>query len=178
MNCMQTMEQRRSIRQYQNKEVTREQLYTVLHAAQLAPSWKNGQPWQYIVLSDRALIQKLGEACRWNPSRSAYENATYFLALCMDPEKSGNREGKPYYMVDAGITLQQAMLAATELGLGTCWIGAFAEQPVKVLLGVPYNWRVVALSPLGVPDEIAEARPRRPIDGIAFENGWGNTLSR
>ena len=104
---------------------------------------------------------------RFNPSRNAYEKRHVFPRAVHGSEKSGNREGKPYYMVDAGITVQQAMLAATQLGLGTCWIGAFPEAPVKALLGVPYNWRVVAL---------ATGRAGRDGAGTAAEADWRHCL--
>lgn len=178
MDCLEAIRQRRSIRRYKDAPVTPAQLDAVLEAAQCAPSWKNQQPWTYIVLHDRAQIQALGRATGGNPKGNAYENAAYFLVVCADPEKSGNREGKPYYMADVGITLTQVTLAAAAQGLGTCWVGAFPEQPVKQLLGVPYNIRVVAITPLGVPDEAPEARPRKPRAQLAYAEQWGAPLEK
>lgn len=178
MDCLQAIRQRRSVRRYKDEPIAQAQLDAVLEAARCAPSWKNQQPWTYIVLHDRAQIQALGRATGGNPKGNAYENADYFLVVCADPEKSGCREGKPYYMVDVGITLTQVTLAAAAQGLGTCWVGAFPEQPVKQLLGVPYNIRVVALTPLGVPDEAPEPRPRKPKNQLAYAERWGAPLEK
>lgn len=178
MDCLQTMKQRRSIRQYKDQKVSQEQLEAVLEAARNAPSWKNQQPWTYILLHDRENIQALKKATGGNPKGNAYENADYFLVVCADPEKSGNREGKPYYMADVGITLTQVTLAAAAQGLGTCWVGAFPEQPVKALLGVPYNIRVVAITPLGVPDEQPDQRPRKPMEQLCYAERWGGAITQ
>ena len=169
MDCLQTMRERRSIRRYKQEPVSEEQLGLVLEAAQNAPSWKNQQPWTYVVLHDRQQIQALKQATGGNPKGNAYENADYFLVVCADPERSGNREGKPYYMTDIGITLTQVTLAAAALG-----VGAFPEQPVKALLGIPYHIRVVAITPLGVPEEAPEKRPRKPMNQVAYAEAWGN----
>ncbi len=174
MDCLQTMRERRSIRQYKKQPVTDEQMSLILEAAQNAPSWKNQQPWSYIVLHDREQIQALKQATGGNPKGNAYENADYFLVVCADPERSGNREGKPYYMTDIGITLTQVTLAAASQGLGTCWVGAFPEQPVKQLLEIPYHIRVVAITPIGVPDEEPSARPRKPFNQWVYAESWGH----
>ena len=172
MDCLQTMRERRSIRQYKHEPVSEKQLRLVLEAAQNAPSWKNQQPWTYVILHDRQQIQALKQATGGNPKGNAYENADYFLVVCADPEKSGNREGKPYYMTDIGNTLTQVTLAAT------CWVGAFPEQPVKKLLGVPYHIRIVAITPLGVPDEAPAQRPRKPLNQMVYAGSWGNLMKK
>ena len=68
------------------------------------------------------------------------------------------------------------VLEASALGLGTCWVGAFPEQPVKKLLGVPYHIRIVAITPLGVPDEAPAQRPRKPLNQLAYAESWGNLM--
>lgn len=177
MDLFQAMQNRRSIRAYSDEVVSQEQLLQVLEAGRVAPSWENKQCWSYIVVSDPELKSRLGEAAHYNPDHSAYEKATYVLVLCANPRLSGNMESKPYYMTDAGITLQHVVLAATALGLGTCWVGWFKEEPIKELLGVPENMRVVAITPLGYPAENPGPRPRKALDKIAFENTWGQPLN-
>lgn len=177
MTVLEAIERRRSIRAYSDKPVPREALMQVLEAVRLAPSWKDKQCWSVIVLSDRGTIRALGEALRHNPGREVYETAPYFLVFVADPEKSGVRDDKPYYMTDIGIAMQNGVLAAAELGLGTCWVGAFTEEPVKQLLGVPEALRVVAITPLGYPAEAPEARPRKPMAELAYENRWGDAIN-
>ena len=176
MELMTVIKNRRSIRSYKSDPVPRETLLTVLEAARLAPSWKNRQCWRYIVVSDASLKQGLSDAVRGNPSVEAYANAPYVLVLCADPAGSGNRDEKPYFMTDAAISFDHVTLAAQSLGLGTCWVGAFNEAPIKELLGIPEAVKVIALSPLGFPDEAPDARPRKPIADIAYENGWEQPL--
>jgi len=177
MDVKETMKNRRSIRKYDDGAVSEEQLFQILEAAQCAPSWKNMQCWYYIVVSDKDLKRKLGRAVNFNPDRTSYEKAAYVLVLCADPEKSGDRENKPYYLVDAAISFQQAILAATDLGLGTCWVGLFDEQPVKALLDIPENIRIVALTPVGNSAQTRDAKSRRPLDEFVFSNTWQTPLT-
>lgn len=173
MEVFEAIQKRRSVRAYADAPVTGEQLRRFLEAARLAPSWKDYQCWNAVVLSDRADIQKLGELLRYNPGRAVFDAVPYFIVFTADPEKSGVRDDKPYYMTDVGIALENAVLAATEMGLGTCWIGAFTEAPIKEFLGIPENLRIVALTPLGVPAEAPDPRPRKDMAEFAYFGRWG-----
>lgn len=176
MELSKVIEKRRSIRKYKKDAVSREDLLAVLEAGRLAPSWKNSQGWRYIVVSDPKKKMEIGKSVNFNPTQNAYEDATYLIVLCAMPEVSGDRGGKQYFMTDAAITFEHAHLKAAELGLGMCWVGAFDEAPVKEILDIPEEVRVVALSPLGVPDECPDARPRKAMGEIAFENTWGQQV--
>ena len=177
MEVFEAIQARRSVRSYTDEPVTAEQLRRFLEAVRLAPSWKDKQCWNVIVLSDRDRIRQLGELLRFNPGKAVFDTAPYFIVLTADPEKSGVRDDKPYYMTDVGIALENGVLAATEMGLGTCWVGAFTEAPVKELLGIPEGIRVVAFTPLGVPAEDPAPRPRKELDELAFDGAWGVPLS-
>ena len=177
MNVLEAIEKRRSIRAYQDAPVSREQLMTVLEALRLAPSWKDQQCWQVIVLSDRVQIKALGELLRYNPGKAVFDTVPYFLAVAADPEASGRREGKDYYMTDVGIALQNACLAAEAQGLGTCWVGAFTEQPIKEFLHIPDAMRLVALTPLGVPAETPNPRPRKALSEFVHDGVFGRPLT-
>lgn len=176
MTVMEAIRARRSIRAYEDRPVPAEALAQVLEAVRLAPSWKDRQCWNVVVLSRREDILALGEALGWNPGRAVYDTVPHMLVFTADPEKSGLRDDKPYYMTDIGIAAQNAVLAAWELGLGTCWVGAFSEEPVKVLLGIPENIRVAAITPLGYPAECPEARPRKPMGEMVFGERWGQSV--
>jgi nitroreductase len=76
------------------------------------------------------------------------------------------------FAIDTTIVFDHLTLAATAVGLGTCWIGAFEEDAVREVLGIPADWRVVCLTPLGVPAEHPEARPRKPLAELISEDGW------
>ncbi|MDL2225660.1 nitroreductase family protein [Eubacteriales bacterium OttesenSCG-928-M02] len=176
VNVIDVVKARRSIREYQPGDIGEENLADLLEAARLAPSWKNGQCFTYILVDNRETILQLGEINTNNPSQSAYQNAEYFIILCADPTQSGRREGKEYYMTDAAISMQQMMLVAADKGIGMCWIGAFYESPIKKLLNIPEDIRVVALSPIGLPDETPAERPRRDVNEMVFRNRYGNLL--
>ena len=101
-----------------------------------------------------------------------FETVPCFVLFVADPARSGVRDEKPYYMTDIGIAMQNAVLTATEMGLGTCWIGAFTEGPIKELLGIPEELRIVSITPLGVPAEAPEARPRRTLSEFVYAERW------
>ena len=173
MEVLKAIENRRSIRAYSDAPVPKDQLIRFLEAIRLAPSWKDKQCCNVIVLSDREQIRKLGELLNGNPGRAVFETVPYFIVVTADPAKSGVRDDKPYYMTDAGIALENGVLAAVEMGLGTCFIGAFTEGPIKEFLGIPDALHIVALTPLGVPAEEPAARPRKPLGELAFDGAWG-----
>ena len=163
MEVFEAIRKRRSVRAYTEAPVTEAQLTRFLEAALYAPTWKNYQCWTAVVLTEREDIRELGRLLRHNPGEAVFETVPCFVVFAADPEKSGVRDGKPYYMADAAIAMENAVLAATELGLGTCWIGAFTEEPIKAFLGIPSTHRIVAMTPLGVPAESPAARPRRSL---------------
>jgi len=172
---------RRSIRKYKSDPVPEEKLKYVLEAARFAPSWGNRQCWKYIIVTDAALRKKIIErtspppidARRPTRPRDWAAQAPIIIVGCADPTKSGNKEEKQYYLLDMGISMEHMMLAAAEQGLGTCWIGGgFDEAVVKETLGIPKEIRVVALTPLGYPDETTEPRPRNTLEEITSRNHW------
>ncbi|MGM9614279.1 MAG: nitroreductase family protein [Oscillospiraceae bacterium] len=177
MEVFEAIKARRSVRAFTDAPVSKEQLTRFLEAIRLAPTWKDKQCCNVIVLSDRAQIRKLGELLRGNPGPAVFDTVPYFIVVTADPALSGVRDDKPYYMTDAGIALENGVLAATEMGLGTCWIGAFTEGPIKEFLGIPENIRIVAFTPLGHPAEAPDARPRKALDELAFDGAWGKPLA-
>jgi len=176
MTVFEAIETRRSVRAYESTPLTREQITRFLEAVRLAPSWKDKQCWRILVVTDREIIRGLGELLRHNPGKEVYETAPCFVLFFADPALSGVRDEKPYYMTDIGIAMENAVLAATEMGLGTCWVGALTEAPIKEYLGVPEGLRLVALTPLGVPAESPDARPRMTTEEFVCHNRWGQPL--
>lgn len=172
MELYRAMADRRSVRAYRPDAVPEEALRRILHAAQVAPSWKNRQAWHIIVVRNASTIEALGKALRGNPRTVDYASLPMMLVLAMDAEAIDVRDGKAYYLVDAGIVGEHMVLAAQAEGLGTCWIGAFEDAPVKALLGIPEGYRVVMLTPLGYPDEKPEARPRKALPDFVHEEMW------
>lgn len=162
---------RRSIRKYKDTPVPLEIIHRILDAGRKAPSWKNMQCWRYILISDAALRTQLGQALN-NPTADCYRDAPYTLVLCALPAESEAEDGKEYYLVDSAISMDHVVLAATAEGLATCWVGLFSEQPVRELLGIPDDVKIVAITPLGYPAQERNPRPRKTIEEILFKNKW------
>lgn len=175
MDFLALVQARRSIRAFQRRPVADDLLERVLEAARLAPSWKNMQCWRFIVVrsaeSKAGLLAAIPEA---NPGKKAVAAAPVTVVLCADPRASGIMGDRYYYLVDCGITMEHLVLAAGAAGLGTCWIGVFDEDAVKSALSVPADWRVVAMTPLGYPDQAPAPRPRKTMQEIVYREKWAN----
>jgi nitroreductase len=189
MAFLELARKRRSIRKYKPDPVSDDDLAYVLEAARIAPSWGNRQCWKYIIVSDAALRQQIvkhpdtpivkDEMTRTRTTRQQRRSrewiaqAPIIIVGCADPSLSGDKQGKPYYLLDMGISMEHLLLAAAERGLGTCWIGGqFDEATVKTALAIPDAMRVVALTPFGYPDETREPKSRKSMDEITSRNRW------
>jgi len=171
MDVMEAIRTRRSIRKYLPDPVSEEALATVLEAARLAPTACNNQPVRLVVVKDAALREKLIDACK---GQKFVGQAPVVLVGCASEADSYPKQAgwMNTFAIDTTIVFDHITLAATSVGLGTCWIGAFDEEPVREVLGIPANWRVVCLTPLGTPAETPDARPRKPLAEIVSEDGW------
>ena len=166
MDLMDVIRNRRSIRKFKKTQVPKEDIEYVLEAARLAPSWGNRQCWRYIIVTEEKLRKKI-------TIRDWAAEAPIIIVGCADPTKAGNKAGKPYYMLDMGISMEHLILAAHDRGLGTCWLGGqFDEEIVREALGVPESHRVVALTLLGYPDEDPQAKNRKPLVELFSWNKW------
>jgi nitroreductase len=164
-SLMDIIEKRKSIRSYKPQEVSEEDLNYVLEAFRKAPSAKNLQPWKLIVVRDRKKIDDLAVACN---NQTFLKQAPLLIVACALENKAYGKLGgyMNSFPVDIGIAMEHLILAATEKGLGTCWIGAFNEKLVKDVLDIPDNVRVVALTPLGYPAEEGRLRGRKSLSEI------------
>ncbi|MCG9479775.1 MAG: nitroreductase family protein [Actinomycetia bacterium] len=162
---MDIIEARKSIRSYEPKPLEEEKLQYVLQAFRKAPSAKNIQPWKLVVVRDEKKKNDLAIACN---NQTFIANAPVIIVACANEKEAYGVMGgyMSSFAIDIAIGLDHLMLAATEKGLGTCWIGAFKEKLVKDLLGIPENIRVVALTPLGYPAKEAGGRGRKPLSEI------------
>ncbi len=178
MDVFEAINMRRSVRAYADKDVEEEKLLKVLEAGRLAPSAKNRQEWRFIVVKDPETRRKLAKAAY---GQRFVEQAPVTIVGCAMYADYIMPCGQYAYTVDVSIALSFMMLEATELGLGTCWLGAFHEDEVKEILNVPEAMRVVAVMPLGYPAEslagsiknsairmLASGSYRKPLDEIVF----------
>ena len=148
MDVLEAIRKRKSVRKYLNKKVEEDKLFAVLEAGRLAPSASNRQEWRFIIVRDQVSKKKLAEAAN---NQSFIAEASIVIAACAETDEHVMSCGQACYPIDVAIALDHITLAAVELGLGTCWIGAFDEKKVKQILEIPSEVRVVALMPLGYP---------------------------
>ncbi len=158
------------MRKYNKTLVEKEKLTKVLEAARLAPSACNFQPWSFIVVSDLGTRQSL--YCAYN--EDWFVNAPIIIVACGFSDKGWRRgDGEKYYPIDVAIAMQNLILVAHDLGLGTCWGAAFDEKKVKKVLGIPKNVRVIAMTPLGYSDEAkGPIVERKSLDEIIHYDKW------
>ena len=164
MDVFEAIKTRRSIRKYRSESIPDEKLGLILEAARLAPSAANRQPWRFIIVQNADRKKALAEVAN---NQTFLKDAAAIVAAVGDPEVSTRWHEK-----DTMIALEHMVLAATALGYGTCWIGAFDEDAVKSLLKIPTKMKVVALLPIGVPGETPIPRPRKELSEIFFKEEW------
>ena len=168
MDLFEAVEKRRSIRKFKIDPVPVEDLKKILDAGRLAPSGGNLQPWSFVVVKDSETKKTLANAA--NLQRFIADAGIVLVALG-DP-----RVSRSLHRQDLMIAIEHMVLAATALGYGTCWIGAFIEDEVKKIAKVPENLVVIALLPIGVPDEKPLPRPRKAFKEVFFKEAYGMPL--
>ena len=130
---------RSSTRDFSDKIVEEEKINFILECARLAPSWANRQCWHFIVVKDKKVIEDLSKTSminRW------LKNVPVIIVACGDSTQSGSRNDINYFVVDVSIALEHLVLAATDKGLGTCWIAGFDGKKVKKIPGIPKHIRL------------------------------------
>jgi nitroreductase len=164
VDVFEAVKTRRSIRKYRPESIPKEKLELILEATRLAPSAANRQPWRFIIVQDQDRKKALAEAAN---EQTFLSDASAIVVAVGDPDVSVRWHEK-----DTMIALDHMVLAATALGYGTCWIGAFDEDAVKRLLKIPAKMKIVALLPIGIPAEKPAQRPRKELSEIFFKEEW------
>ena len=157
MDALEAIRKRRSVRRYSGDPIPREHLLQIVDAGRLAASGNNRQPWEFVVVTDRALIDQLKVASQW------MDKAAAIIAVVMDPTSR-------WWMEDGSAAVQNMLVAATALGYGSCWLEGYTlqrEEEFKTLLGVPPDKRLLTLVPLGVPVEWP-VKEKKPLASVVF----------
>lgn len=154
--------ERRSVRRFTDEEVPMATVGRILDAACHAPSAGNLQPWEFYVVKNREMREKLAVAAL---NQEFVATAPVVIVVCALPELSARRYGDRgrylYAIQDTAAAVQNILLAAHGYGLATCWVGAFDEEKVVRLLQLPPGRRPVALIPLGYAAEEKHVAPAR-----------------
>ena len=170
MDVMEAIKKRYSVRSYQDHAVETDKLGSILEAARLAPSASNRQEWRFIVVQDKNIRQRLMQAAK---DQAFVGQAPVVIACCAKTDSHVMTCGQQCYPIDVAIAIEHMALKATEEGLGTCWIGAFYEDKVKEILGIPQYIRIVALFTLGYPVKLRpNPKDRLRLKEIVMYEGW------
>jgi nitroreductase len=163
------IEKRYSVRAYKPDPVEDEKLTQVLEAARLAPTAANRQPFQLIVVHTAGREAELERIY----GRDWFVQAPVVICACGVPTQGWvRRDGKRYTDVDVAIAMDHLVLAAADLGLGTCWIGAFDPGAAREVLGLPDDVEPIAFTPLGYPADRSGAKKRKPLDELVRYERW------
>lgn len=161
---------RRSIRNYENREVPEEVLGRVLEAVKWSPSWANTQCWEIVLVKDAELKARLQQTMsKGNPATRAMVEAPIIVAVCGKLQSAGFYKGQvttkfgDWFMFDLGLATQTLCLAAENEGLGTVITGLFDHERAKEVLEVPEGYELVSLIPLGYPAKGSGVPKRREV---------------
>lgn len=167
MDVLEAIKSRRSIREYKDQDIPKEELDKILESAVQAPSAGNLQPWFFIVVKNPEMRHLLAKAAL---DQVWMEKAPALVVVCADELTSsrtyGTRGRYLYCIQDTAAAIENMLLAAHALGYGACWVGAFDEASVRRLLKIPYGIRPVAIVTIGKPAESPRKPPRRPLTSV------------
>ena len=158
MSLLDVILSRRSIRRYEKKEIPKDVLDKIVEAGRQSPSAANRQPYRFVIVTDSEIKKELkGRFSRF------LKDAPVVIVGCANPK--ARLTGK-WATVDTTIALENMVLAAWSLGIGSCWIGNFNEEKTKELLKIPEDWKVVALVTFGYPAEQPKPRKKKPTNEL------------
>lgn len=149
---MEAILNRRSIRKYTNQMVSDEQIKTLLKAAMCAPSAGNEQPWHFVVIRNRELLNQVPE---YHPHSNMIKQATVAILVCADTRLS--KYDVDYWVQDCAAATENLLIAATDIGLGAVWLGVYPRQErvagLRRLFNIPEEVMPFAMVPVGYPAE-------------------------
>lgn len=168
---LKTIKKRRSVRAFKEEPIPEDKLETILKAAKWAPSAGNQQPWEFVVVREASIQEKLVQNAY---GQEFIQEAPIVIVIGANKKRSAERYGKRgkqlYCLLDAAVATQNLMLAAHSLGFATCWVGAFKDAEVSETIGFPEHVRPVGIIPLGKPDEHPSPPSRYSLEKVVHEN--------
>jgi nitroreductase len=173
MKFFEVLKNRHSIRAYKDKEIEEDKIYQILQAANSAPSAGNLQSYEIILIRDKERKKRIARA---SYNQNFIAQAPIVLIFCANLSRSsvryGERGEKLYAIQDATIACTYAQLAATALGLASCWIGAFDEREIKEIINAPDYIKPIAILPIGYAAEEPYITSRRKLSDLVKEESF------
>ena len=189
MDVFKAIQWRRSVRRFSKQKIEREKVRQILEAARLAPSSSNRQAWHFVVVDEPSIIEQIPRTVPVGTRRivTFIQHAPLVIAGCYTKALThviAQLTGHENHLIDVSIAMTQMTLAATEMGIGTCWVGWFGESRLRRLLELPSKYRIVALLVLGYPvdkstkEAIGDipARSRKQLHDIISHNKFGKAF--
>lgn len=181
MDLLQAVNGRRSVRRFTPQDVSDDDVLRILDAGRWAPSWANTQCCRFVLVRDSAIKGDLaGTLTGSNPALETVRTAPVLIAVCAELQKSGYKKGQvttdkgDWFMFDAGLAVQNMVLTAHSLGLGTVIVALLDARKAAGILKLPDNMAFVVLLPVGYPDQTPIAPPRKPLAELFHKNRYGN----
>lgn len=169
MDFSQLVKERYSVRGYKPDPIEDEKLQRILAAARQAPTAANRQPFQLIVIHSAGREDEL----RRIYNRDWFVQAPLIIVACGEASKAWTRHDKANYgVVDVAIVMDHLILQAADLGLGTCWVGAFDAEATRAILGIPAGVDPIVMTPLGYPDASPRGTERKPLEELVHYERW------
>ncbi|MBI2848343.1 MAG: nitroreductase family protein [Chloroflexi bacterium] len=169
MSFLDLARKRYSVRAYKPDPVEDEKLQQVMEAARLAPTAANRQPFQFIVVRTKGREADLGRiySAPW-----FVQAPLVICAVGLPGQCWVRRDGRAYLDIDVGIAMDHLVMAATDLGLGTCWIGLLNRDATREILGIPPDAEPIAFTPLGYPADQPKEKKRKPLSELVRYERW------
>ena len=180
MEVMEAIKGRRSVRKYTDEPVTDADLEALLEAARWAPSWANTQCWRLVVVKDKETKAELAETV--NPGNRAADgvrNAPIVIVACAQLGLAGHYKGTvatdkgDWFMFDVALAMHNLTLTAHARGLGTVHVGLFDAKKAAQVIDVPEDVAVVEILPVGHPEAVPQAPPRKELSELVFHEKYG-----
>lgn len=168
MMVLDAIRKRYSCRSYQEKNLEQDKLDCILEAARLAPSARNTQDWRFVVVTNRDAKRRVAETTN---RPEVFAKASVIIAACSNSDHI-MRCGQAIGPIDVAIALEHISLQAADLGLATCWIGAFDAKTVRQILAIPEGVTIIELMTVGYPADSKPEPKREPIQKIVCYEKW------
>jgi nitroreductase len=177
MKLDEAIEKRHSVRNFTTKKPNWRHIIEAIDSARFAPLAGNIQTLKFILVDDKEKINKIADACQ----QDFISDSHFVVVFCSDVtqcERMYDERALRYAKQQAGAAIQNFLLKLTELGLSTCWVGAFVDDQVKDILKIPENIDVEAIFPIGFELGKLKQKNKKELSGIMFFNSYGSKFMK
>ena len=176
MDAVECIKTRRSIRAYKDEDISKDTIKEIIDVARMAPSWKNSQTIRYVVVEDKAAMEKIANEATlgFDHNKEIINKCNKLVIIAQINKRCGyerdgsfsTSKGAGWEMFDAGIAAQTFCLAAHEKGIGSVILGIFDDAKVGEIIGLEEGKTVAALIPIGYPEAEVTPTPRKEVDDL------------